>query len=105
MLRELWLLIKTSPAAGADAVCGAEYGTSSPEWTNRRNGYRHREFGTSDVAIPKLREDTYVPEWLLHERVRAGRLSASSLSGRRWSGRAHRRPTAGRRRPAAHTMR
>ena len=24
----------------ADAVCGAEYGTRSPDRTNRRNGYR-----------------------------------------------------------------
>lgn len=36
------------------------YGQSSPERTNVRNGYRHREFdtraGTLEVAIPKLRE-------------------------------------------------
>lgn len=43
-------------SAEADAVCGAEYGASSPERTNRRNGYRHRDFDTCastiDVAIP-----------------------------------------------------
>jgi putative transposase len=62
-------------SADADAVCGAEYGVASPERVNRRNGYRHRELdtraGTIDVAIPKLREGTYFPEWLLERRKRA----------------------------------
>ena len=31
-------------SAEADAVCGAPYGESSPERTNVRNGYRHRDF-------------------------------------------------------------
>ena len=43
----------------ADAICGAPYGVASPDRTNSRNGYRHRDFdtraGTLDVAIPKLR--------------------------------------------------
>jgi putative transposase len=42
-----------------------------------RNGYRHREFdtraGTLDVAIPKLREGSYYPDWLLERRRRAER--------------------------------
>ena len=42
-----------------------------------RNGYRHREFdtraGTLDVAIPKLREGSYFPDWLLERRRRAER--------------------------------
>ena len=64
-------------SAQADAVCGAEYGTRSPERDNRRNGYRHRDLntraGTIDVAIPKLREGSYFPDWLLtrHRRVEA----------------------------------
>ncbi len=48
--------IDTLMSADADAVCGAEYGASSPERVNTRNGYRHRPFdtrvGTIDVAIP-----------------------------------------------------
>ena len=52
-------------SAEADAICGAEYGTRSPERTTTRNGYRHRELdtrvGTVDVAIPKLRAGTYFP--------------------------------------------
>ena len=62
-------------SAEADAVCGAEYGTSSPERINTRNGYRQRDFdtraGTIDVAIPKLRQGSYFPDWLLERRRRA----------------------------------
>ena len=62
-------------SAEADTLCGAEYGAVSPERTNSRNGYRHREFdtrtGTLDVAIPKLRSGSYFPDWLLERRRRA----------------------------------
>src|SRR6195952_5226278 len=63
--------------AEADAICGAPYGTRSSERTNSRNGYRTREWdtraGTLDVAIPKLREGSYYPDWLLERRRRAER--------------------------------
>jgi putative transposase len=46
-------------SAEADALCGAGYGERSTARSNRRNGYRHRDFntraGTLDMAIPKLR--------------------------------------------------
>src|SRR5918994_3581884 len=76
LLRELLgTFINTFLSAEADAVCGAEYGTASPERVNRRNGYRHRDFdtraGTIDVAIPKLRSGSYFPDWLLERRRRA----------------------------------
>lgn len=62
-------------SAEANALCGAEYGTSSADRVNTRNGYRHRDFdtraGTLDVAIPKLRSGTYFPDWLLERRKRA----------------------------------
>ena len=62
-------------SADADAVCGAEYGVASPERVNSRNGYRHRDLdtraGTIDVAIPRLRQGSYFPEWLLERRKRA----------------------------------
>jgi putative transposase len=62
-------------SAEADAICGAPYGEVTTERTNRRNGYRHRPFdtrvGTLDVAIPKLREGSYFPDWLLTPRRRA----------------------------------
>src|SRR3954469_6334802 len=85
LLRELLgSFINTLLSAEADAVCGAEYGASSPERTNRRNGYRHRDFdtraGTIDVAIPKLREGTYFPEWLLERGKRAERALTSVVA-------------------------
>jgi putative transposase len=62
-------------SADADAVCGAEYGVASADRVNSRNGYRYRELdtraGTIDVAIPKLRQGSYFPEWLLERRKRA----------------------------------
>jgi len=64
-------------SAEADAICGAPYGERSPERVNSRNGYRTREFdtrtGTMEVAIPKLREGSYFPDWLLERRRRAER--------------------------------
>src|SRR5947207_7947885 len=62
-------------SAEADALCGAPYGTPSPERVNVRNGYRQRDFdtraGTLEVAIPKLRSGSYFPDWLLERRRRA----------------------------------
>jgi putative transposase len=62
-------------SAEADAMCGAGYGERSDERTNRRNGYREREWdtraGTVELAIPKLRSGSYFPEWLLERRRRA----------------------------------
>lgn len=62
-------------SAQADSVCGAEYGTRDPDRVNSRNGYRHRELdtrvGTLDVAIPKLREGSMFPGWLLERHRRA----------------------------------
>jgi putative transposase len=76
LLRELLsTFIEALMGAEADAVCGAPYGTISPERVNSRNGYRHRDFdtraGTLDVAIPKLRSGSYFPDWLLERRRRA----------------------------------
>jgi putative transposase len=63
--------------AEADAICGAPYGTRSPQRVTSRNGYRAREWdtraGTMEVAIPKLREGAYFPDWLLQRRRRAER--------------------------------
>jgi putative transposase len=50
-------------------------GERSPERVNSRNGYRSREFdtrvGTMELSIPKLREGSYYPDWLLPARKRA----------------------------------
>src|ERR1700761_2956606 len=80
----LTTFINTLMSAEADAVCGAGYGESSPDRTNTRNGYRHRDFdtraGTLDVAIPKLRSGSYFPDWLLERRRRAEPALASGVA-------------------------
>src|SRR4051812_35036617 len=71
----LGMVINALLSAEADAVCGAEYGQASPERVSQRNGYRHPELdtrtGSIDVAIPKLRQGSYFPDWLLERRKRA----------------------------------
>ena len=62
-------------SADADAVAGAEYGRPDPDRRAQRNGYLHRPLDTRvetlDIAVPKLRQGTYFPEWLLERRKRA----------------------------------
>jgi transposase-like protein len=62
-------------SAEASATCLAAYGERTDERVNSRNGYRGREWdtrvGTVDLAVPKLREGTYYPNWLLTHRRRA----------------------------------
>jgi putative transposase len=64
-------------AAEVDAICNAGYGEVTPERVNSRNGYRPRQFdtrvGSIDLSIPKLREGSYYPGWLLEPRRRAER--------------------------------
>lgn len=71
----LQAFVEALMSADADAVCGAGYGQRSPDRSNTRNGYRHRGWdtrtGSIDLAIPKLREGSYFPEWLLERRRRA----------------------------------
>ncbi len=78
LLREMVAtFVQALMGAEADAVCGALYGERSPDRVNRRNGYRARDFdtrvGTMSLAIPKLREGSYFPDWLLTPRRRAER--------------------------------
>src|SRR5437870_8971031 len=64
-------------AAEVEVACNAGYGEVSPERTNSRNGYRQRQLdtrvGSIDLSIPKLREGSYYPGWLLEPRRRAER--------------------------------
>lgn len=66
--------------ADVDVLCGAGHGERSSERVNQRNGYREREWdtraGTVALEIPKLRQGTYYPEWLLEPRKRAERALA-----------------------------
>ena len=71
-------------SADADAVCGAGYGERSPERVNRRNGYRERDWdtrvGSIELALPKLREGSYFPDWLLQPRRRAEQAFVSVIA-------------------------
>jgi len=71
-------------SADADAVCGAGYGERSPERVNRRNGYRERDWdtrvGSIELAVPKLREGSYFPDWLLQPRWRAEQAFVSVIA-------------------------
>src|SRR5438105_8362139 len=71
-------------SADADAVCGAGYGERSPERVNIRNGYRERDWdtrvGTIELAIPKLRQGSYFPDWLLQPRRRAEQAFVSVIA-------------------------
>jgi putative transposase len=69
--------------ADVEVRCNAGYGEVTPERVNSRNGYRLREWdtraGTVELAIPKLRQGSYYPEFLEHRR-RAERALASVVA-------------------------
>jgi len=71
-------------SADADTVCGAAFGSRSPERVNRRNGYRSRSWdtrvGSIELEIPKLREGSYFPDFLLEPRRRAERALVSVVA-------------------------
>jgi putative transposase len=80
----LTAFVQALMSADADTACGAEFGTRSPDRVNQRNGYRHRDWdtraGTIELAIPKLREGSYFPDWLLERRKRAERALVSVVA-------------------------
>ena len=71
-------------AAEVDVACNAGWGEVSAERTNSRNGYRDRAWdtrvGSVDLAIPKLRQGSYFPDWLLEPRRRAERAMVSVVA-------------------------
>jgi len=71
-------------SADADAVCGAGYGERSSQRVNRRNGYRERDWdtrvGSIELAVPRLREGSYFPDWLLQPRRRAEQAFVSVIA-------------------------
>lgn len=78
VLRELVkVFVERLMSEQVDGICGAPYGERSETRVNKRNGYRPRtvdtRVGTIDVAIPKLRESSYFPTWLVEPRRRAER--------------------------------
>lgn len=78
ILRELLsTMIHALMNAEVDGLCGARHGERSANRVNHRNGYRSRPFdtrvGTLDLAVPRVRQGSYLPEWLLEPRRRAER--------------------------------
>jgi transposase-like protein len=71
----LRVFAETLMDADASAACNAAFNEESPDRTNTRNGYRSRTWdtraGTIDLAVPKLRQGSYFPSWLLEPRRRA----------------------------------
>jgi transposase-like protein len=71
-------------SAEASMQCQAAYGERSEERVNSRNGYRDRRWdtrvGTIELAVPKLREGSYFPAWLLTHRRRAEQALASVVA-------------------------
>ncbi len=70
--------------AEVEQLCGAGYGEVTPDRVNSRNGYRRRDWdtraGTIELAVPKLRQGSYYPEWLLERRRRAERALATVVA-------------------------
>jgi transposase-like protein len=68
-------MVEALMGAEVEALCGAGYKERHPERANRRNGYRERAWdtraGTIELALPKLREGSYYPDWLLTPRKRS----------------------------------
>lgn len=71
-------------SAEASGLCHAGYGERTDERVNSRNGYRDRRWdtrvGTIDLAVPKLREGSYFPDWLLRHRRRSEQALASVVA-------------------------
>ncbi len=71
-------------AAEVDVLCGAGYGEVTAERVNSRNGYRQRRWdtrvGTIDLPVPKLRQGSYFPDWLLDARRRAEKALVSVVA-------------------------
>jgi putative transposase len=91
----LKIVLERLMSAEADSLCGAGYGERSQERTNRRNGYRLRPWdsrvGSIDLAIPKLRQGSYFPDWLLDIHRRSERALVSVVAEAWLRGVSHRR--------------
>src|SRR5438445_255695 len=85
LLREMMAAItQQRMAAEAQEAGGAEFGEGSAERVNSRNGYRLRDWdtrvGSIQLAVPKLRQGSYFPDWLLTPRRRAERAMVAVIA-------------------------
>jgi transposase-like protein len=69
--------------AEVSAQVGAEHGQRAPQRTTHRNGYRPRDWdtrvGTTDLAVPRVRQGSYLPSFL-EPRRRAERALAAVVA-------------------------
>jgi len=71
-----WTFVEALMGAEVDAICGAAYHHASPERTNRRKRHRSRPsryeaWHHPSSKIPKLREGSYLPDWIQERRRRS----------------------------------
>ncbi|MFC4010861.1 transposase [Nonomuraea purpurea] len=70
--------------AEVEQLRGAGYGEISGERVNTRNGYRARPWdtraGSIELAVPRLRQGSYFPDFLLDKRRRAERALTSVVA-------------------------
>lgn len=76
------VLAQAMMEADVTAQIGAALHEHNPDGrSTHRNGYRERRWdtraGTVELSIPKLRQGSYYPDWLLEPRKRAERALAS----------------------------
>jgi len=75
---------ETLMTAQAAMSCNAAYNERTDERVNQLNGKRTRRWdtrvGSIDLAIPKLRQGTYYPDWLLTPRRRAEQALVSVIA-------------------------
>lgn len=85
LLREmLAMFAQVLMSADVDTLCGADYRRRSEDRCNQRNGYRNRRWdtrvGSIDLAIPKVREGSYFPDFLLEPRKRSEKALVAVVS-------------------------
>jgi transposase-like protein len=70
-------MVEALMCAEVDSLCGEPYDQNGTERVNHRNGCWGRRWdtwvGRIDLAIPRLRKDSYYPEGLLTPRQRSER--------------------------------
>ena len=80
----LQTMVEGLMAAEVNLLCNAEYGERSADRENVRNGYRQRDWdtrlGSISLGIPKLRQGSYFPDWLLQPRRRVERAMVAVIA-------------------------
>ena len=80
----LQTMVEGLMSAEVNVLCNAEYGERTADRENSRNGLRVRDWdtrlGTIPLGIPKLRQGSYFPDWLLQPRRRVERAMVAVIA-------------------------